>query len=171
MNHYIFNSQYFHCRHGHRPGRGADRQPERRQGGARLPRALALHHPRPLRDAGEHGADQAGARAVSHQAGAQAAAGPRLRSLRPQAAQHHRDLQLRGPGGHEDAELLHGEAAGAQAAGQHNGQVGGWGRGAEVEAGPELRGQNPGDRGAQELQESHRQPPHLITHGEDPTLS
>ena len=130
-----FISQYF--RHGHRPGLGADRQPERGQGGARLPGALPLHHTRPLRDAGHCDADQDGARAVSHQAGAKAAADPRHWSLRPQAAQHHRDLQLRRPGGHEDPELLHSEAAGAQAASQHHGEAGDRGRGAEMEAGSE----------------------------------
>ena len=163
------NSQYF--RHGHRPGLGADRQPERGQGGAHLPGALPLPHTRPLRDAGHCGADQDGARAVSHQAGAQAAADTGLWSLRPQAAQHHRDLNLRGPGGHEDTQLLHGEAAGAQAAGQHHGEAGERGRGAEVEAGPEQRGADPGHGGHQELhQEGHRQPPHFLTHGECPNI-
>ena len=172
IHHYIFNTQYFNYRHGHRPGHGADSQPEWREGGARLPRALPLHHPRPLRHPRHGGADQAGARAVSHQAGAQGGAeqsGPR--SLRPQAAEHHRHLELRGPGGHEDAELLHHQTAGAQAAGQHHGQAGGWRPRAEVEAGGEHRGADPGHGGHQELhQASHRQPPHLITHGKDTTL-
>lgn len=167
---HTFYTQYFNYRHGHRPGLGADRQPERREGGAGLPRALALHHPRPLRHPGYGGADQAGARAVSHQAGAPGARGPGLGSLRPQAAEHHRHLELRGPGGHEDAELLHHQAAGAQAAGQHHGQAGGGRPRAEVEAGGEHRGADPGHGGHQELhQASHRQPPHLITHGEATT--